>query len=86
VESYLLWQPLDVSHDLIKRAWHWQDSAQISYWDGLIVGAAEKLECSWLVSEDFQTGRKFGQVTVINQFQRGPEEFDLNPASSQLGG
>ena len=80
IESLLLWQPLDTSHDLIGRAWHWQDTAQISYWDGLIVAAAERLECSWLVSEDFQTGRKFGNVTVVNQFLSGPDEFELTPA------
>jgi len=45
-----------------------------------IVAAAERSECSWLVSEDFQTGRKFGKVTVVNQFLRGPAEFDLTPA------
>jgi predicted nucleic acid-binding protein len=73
--DYLRWHPLAMDRDLVERAWHWQDQSQISYWDGLIVAAAERLECSWLLSEDFQTGRKFGKLTVVNPFLKHPQEF-----------
>jgi predicted nucleic acid-binding protein len=73
--NYLQWNPLDMNRDLIERAWYWQDQSQISYWDGLIVAAAEELECPWLLSEDFQTGRKFGNLTVVNPFLKHPQEF-----------
>jgi predicted nucleic acid-binding protein len=60
---------------LIRRAWHWIDSAGISYWDASILASAEIAGCSYLLSEDFQTGRKFGEVTVVNPFKASPESI-----------
>ncbi len=53
------------------------DTAQLSFWDALIVAAAERRGCQWLLSEDFQAGRKIGPVTVVNPFRALPEEFGL---------
>jgi len=77
VSAYSQWAPVDTSLGLIERAWHWMDQAQVSYWDGLIVSAAERAGCRWLLSEDFQAGRRFGAVTIVNPFRQGPEEFGL---------
>ncbi len=76
-EDFAQWRPPEVTIGLIRRAWHWNDQAQCSYWDGLILAAAERLECTWLLSEDFQNGRRFGQVTIVNPFLHTPEEFGL---------
>jgi predicted nucleic acid-binding protein len=57
----------------IRRAWHWMDEAQLSYWDALILSSsAEASGCQWLLSEDFQNGRAYGSVTVINPFSQAP--------------
>lgn len=77
VEAFMLWEPIDTSPDLIRRAWHWSDKAQLSYWDGLIVAAAERSGCRWLLSEDFQSGRTLGQVTIVNPLQASPRDFGL---------
>ena len=77
VEDLLLWDPTPPLHATILRAWHWCDAAKINFWDALIVAAAEQAGCRWLLSEDFQSGRRFGEVTVVNPFQRAPEEFGL---------
>jgi len=66
------WKPPDVTIGMIERAWNWTDQAQISFWDGLIVAAAERTRCRFLLSEDFQTGREFGSVTVVNPFKTSP--------------
>jgi predicted nucleic acid-binding protein len=79
VETFSLWRPVETGLGLIRRAWHWTDEAQLSYWDGLIVAAAEQAGSAWLLSEDFQIGRKFGPVTVISPFHAEPDEFGLNP-------
>jgi predicted nucleic acid-binding protein len=78
VETLLLWNPELPTHATILRAWHWCDSAQLNFWDGLILAAAEQAGCHWLLSEDFQSGRRYGTVTVINPFQHGPAEFGLS--------
>ncbi len=75
VEAFILWEPADTSPDLIRRAWHWTDTAQLSYWDGLIVGAAEHSGCRWLLSEDLQSGRTLGPVTIVNPFNCQPAEL-----------
>jgi len=71
------WEPCDVSVDLIRRGWHWMDKAGVTYWDALILAAAESLECSLLLSEDFQSGRLYGSVTVVNPFERDAAELGI---------
>jgi len=77
VELFTQWQPVDTTHALIQRGWYWTDAAHLSYWDALIVAAAERSGCQWLLSEDFQAGQKLGSITVINPFGKFPEEFGL---------
>ena len=76
-ETFAQWQPMGMSLRIMQRGWHWIDQAQLSYWDGLIVAAAEWAGCAWLLSEDFQAGRRFGPITVVNPFLRSPDEFGL---------
>lgn len=77
VQVFSLWQPVDTSFGLIERACHWMDEAQLSYWDSLIVAAAERRDCGWLLTEDFQTGRRLGGVTVVSPFRSQPRDFGL---------
>lgn len=41
---------------------------QISYWDGAIIAAAERLKCKVLYSEDLNHGQRYGTVEVVNPF------------------
>jgi predicted nucleic acid-binding protein len=75
VEALSHWEPVGFSIGLLQRGWHWTDEAHISYWDSLILAAAERAGCRWLLSEDFQTGRQFGEVTIISPFDHTPEHF-----------
>jgi len=68
------WTPPELSIGMFERAWHWADQAQVSFWDGLIVAAAERTKCRYLLSEDFQSGRQFGPITVVNPFKTSPEQ------------
>ena len=69
------WKPASPTPDAIQRAWHWCDTSKINFWDALIVAAAEQTGCHYLLSEDFQTGRRFDAVAVIDPFARTPTEF-----------
>jgi predicted nucleic acid-binding protein len=75
IELLSEWQMPEMGLEIVNRAWHWNDSAQTSYWDGLIVGAAEQCACRWLLSEDFQDGQKYGKVTIVNPFRHAPAEL-----------
>jgi predicted nucleic acid-binding protein len=72
VRAMSRWQPVDSSLGLIASAWEWSDRAHLPYWDGLIVAAAERCEAAYLLSEDFQAGRRFGGCTVLNPFASEP--------------
>jgi predicted nucleic acid-binding protein len=43
-------------------------SAQISFWDALIIQAATEGNCKAVLSEDLQHGRRFGELIVENPF------------------
>ncbi len=66
------WNPPEVTLGLIERAWHWTDQAQVPFWDAMIVAAAERTKCRFLLSEDFQSGRQFDSITILNPFQSSP--------------
>jgi predicted nucleic acid-binding protein len=78
VAAFTLWQPVDTSDVMVQRAWYWMDDAGLPYWDALILAAAERRGCAWLLSEDFQAGRKLGAVTIVNPFRALPAEFGLD--------
>jgi predicted nucleic acid-binding protein len=74
VEAYVQWKPADFSLPLLQRAWYWSDVGGISFWDALILAAAERSGCRWLLSEDFSHGRKYGSVQVVNPFNGDPNK------------
>ncbi len=43
---------------------------QVSYWDGAIIAAAERMCAKILYSEDLNHGQKYGTVEVVNPFRR----------------
>lgn len=42
--------------------------SQLSFWDALIIAAAEKANCEYLYSEDLNTGQIFRGVLAVNPF------------------
>ncbi len=77
VEKLAQWAPVGFGLGLVQRAWYWMDKAGVPYWDALILASAETAGCAYLLSEDFQAGRHFGDITVVSPFQSRPEEFGL---------
>jgi len=77
VSVFTRWQPCEMTLGVIERAWYWMDMAQLSYWDGMILAAAERLGCGWLLSEDFQAGRSYEGVVDVNPFKSVPADLGL---------
>jgi len=44
---------------------------EISYWDGAIIAAAERLGAATLYTEDLNHGQRYGSVEAINPFLPG---------------
>jgi predicted nucleic acid-binding protein len=53
---------------LVSDAIRIQDRYRLSWYDSLIVSAAQQAGCSILYTEDLQHGQQFGSVTVQNPF------------------
>lgn len=60
---------MDIDLGLVQRAVGTCNSYRISYWDALIIAAAEKAGCARIFSEDFNTGQTYHGILVVNPFQ-----------------
>jgi predicted nucleic acid-binding protein len=77
VKLFAKWQPSGMSLEIIERGWHWIDTAQLCYWDSLIVASAETLGCSVLLTEDLQADLSYGSVRVLNPFEQAPPRHEM---------
>jgi predicted nucleic acid-binding protein len=59
-----------ITPDLILAAAALHASASLSFWDSLIIAAAQARQCAELWSEDLQDGRKFGNLEIVNPLVR----------------
>ena len=70
VEEYLTWTVVDNTGRMLVDAIDLQKKAQLSFWDSLIVQAANQSGCDLLYSEDMNAGQRFASVTVVNPFKQ----------------
>lgn len=68
VRALLAWQPLTTEGRIMEEAWRLQDRYQFSWWDALIVAAAQASGCRYLLSEDFQEGLEVEKLQLISPF------------------
>jgi predicted nucleic acid-binding protein len=66
VEPYFAWTVIDNDRSLLRDAFELQSGHPLSFWDSLIVAAAQRSGAATLWSEDLGTGRRFGEVLVVN--------------------
>lgn len=68
VRDLVAWRPLPIDMAILERAWLLQGSFSLSWWDALIVAAAQTSKCGVLLTEDLQHGQVFDTVRVIDPF------------------
>ena len=54
--------------DMLEQAVDISIISQVSFWDALIIAAAEKANCDYILSEDLNAGQTYRGVSVINPF------------------
>jgi predicted nucleic acid-binding protein len=69
VISILPVQEIDLA--MVNRAIDTHKMYRISYWDALIVSAAERGGCALILSEDFSDGQAYHEILVRNPFTEG---------------
>ena len=55
--------------ELIEQAIDISVISQLSFWDSLIIAAAEKAKCEFIISEDLNPGQTYRGGMVINPFK-----------------
>ncbi len=75
VRALFAWEPVRPGRRTIADAWEVEDRFRLSWWDSLILAAAQTGGCRFLLSEDFSDGRDLGGVRVINPFRTAPGEL-----------
>lgn len=72
VRDLLAWGPLPVDGEMLERSWRVQDRYLLSFWDALIVAAAQMTFCRYLLTEDLQSGQDLDGIVVVNPFLCDP--------------
>ncbi len=68
VLAYKSWRLVVNTANSILRALELEQRYQMSFWDAMIVQAAESAGCEVLYSEDLSHGQEYGGVLVVNPF------------------
>lgn len=75
VLSLASWRPVTIDARVLQAAWSVQDRYRLSWWDALIVAAAQVAGCAYLLTEDLQDDQILGTVRVVNPFRTSPEHL-----------
>ena len=75
IDDLAAWKPLANDQSLMTAAWEIEDRHGLSWWDSLIVAAAQELECRYLLTEDLGAGRDLDGITVVDPFAQAPVDF-----------
>ena len=88
VAMYLAWKPRVIDEELFARARQVEQRHRISWWDSLIVAAAQLQECEILLTEDLQDRGRYGTVTVRSPFtlavEQPPAAYEVRPVLASL--
>ena len=68
VRLLMSWRPQPLDEQLLEHGRDIERRFRLSWWDSLVVAAAQLQDCSTLLSEGFQNGMEFDTVVVSNPF------------------
>ena len=75
VQALLAWKPVTVDKQVLEQAWQVEDRHGLSFWDALILAAAQVGSCRYLLTEDLQDQQRIGGIVVVNPFRSTPESL-----------
>lgn len=81
VHSYQNMEIVTVNPQIIEQAIDISIIFQLSFWDSLIVAAAEQAKCVYLISEDLNSGQTIRGIKIVNPFGDEGKRF-LTTAST----
>lgn len=74
IASLNTWRPIPTDLRTLDSAWAVEDRYGLSWWDSLIVAAAQIGGCTHLLTEDLQDGQDLDGVLVVDPFRHAPDD------------
>lgn len=71
---YFSWNPRMVDEEIMRSAIELERRHRLSWWDSLIVAAAQAQRCAVLLTEDLHDGAAFGTLIVRSPFSFAVEQ------------
>jgi len=68
VRRYAAWVRHPLTPDTVLRASEMSEAWQVSFWDGLILAAAEQDDATELITEDLNHGQVIAGIRIVNPF------------------
>jgi predicted nucleic acid-binding protein len=84
VARYFVWMPQPIDEALLRRAREIEQRWRLSWWDSMVVAAAQLQDCALLLTEDLQDGAAYGQTTVRSPFTLSAGEPAARYAAAPL--
>jgi predicted nucleic acid-binding protein len=78
VARYFAWDPQPVDEALLHATREVESRYKLSWWDSMIVAAAQLQQCALLLTDDLEDGAVFGAVTVRSPFTLDVREAGAN--------
>jgi len=69
IKNLMVWNPVVVDKQVVEDGWSLQDKYGYSWWDSLVIAAAQRANCSVILTEDFQHNQQVEELTIINPFK-----------------
>ena len=60
---------------MVESAWTFQDRCSLSFWDALVLAAAQSMGCGFVLSEDLPAGQELEGIRVVSPFATPPSEL-----------
>lgn len=61
---------------VLEAAWHVQARGSFSFWDALILGAAQTMDCGFVLSEDMSAGQEVEGIRIVDPFRIPAKDLD----------
>ncbi len=74
VRNLYLWQVIETDSTIFEAAWRIEEHGQCSWWDSLIIAAAQHAGCTAILSEDLGPDLMPAGITLINPFANAVHE------------
>lgn len=71
------WSRGSTDLELISAAWSIREETGFQWWDCVILGAAIRAGCRYLLSEDYEHGREVRGTTILSPFRITPEHLPI---------